>query len=318
MSRMTGIDDGARVRRDNGTAVAAPMAAAGRTAREGGAIADAAAPPPPATRRTADAGNVQSVARAAAILRVLAGHVGEGARLSEIAVSTGLHKATAHRLLAALKEQGLVDKSTDTHRYHLGLELFLLGSSASNRFSIRDIARASLQRLAEQTGDTVYLFVRSGMDALCVDRVEGHFPIRTLSLDIGGRRPLGVSSGSLALLAALGDDEVEQVLTANGERYARFGCRPDDVARMVSATRRDGHAISDGMVVPGMCAVAVAVRDRSGLPVAAITVGAISQRMDAARRTQIVAQMAAEARRIEQALQPLAPPQRKRRAARAT
>ena len=127
-----------------------------------------------------------------------------------------------------------------------------------------------------------------------------------------------MSSGSLALLAALGDDEVEQVLSANSERYARFGCRPEDVARMVSAPRRDGHAISDGMVVPGMCAVAVAVRDRSGLPVAAITVGAISQRMDAARRTQIVAQMAAEARRIELALQPLAPPQRKRRAARAT
>ncbi|AFK51871.1 IclR family transcriptional regulator [Tistrella mobilis] len=295
MNRMSGVEELPRVARG-----------------EGGHRGDAA----PTVRRSTDAGNVQSVARAAAILRVLAGHVGEGARLSEIAGATGLHKATAHRLLAALKEQGLVDKAADTHRYHLGLELFLLGSSASNRFSIRDIARPSLQRLAEQTGDTIYLFVRSGMDALCVDRVEGAFPIRTLSLDVGGRRPLGVSAGSLALLAALGDEEVGQVIAANAERFARFDCAPEEVGRMVEATRRAGHAVSDGMIVPGMCAVAVPINDRTGMPVAAISIGAISQRMDATRRARIVGLMAAEARRIEQGLQPAATPGRRRRSAR--
>lgn len=225
------------------------------------------------------ASGVQSIARAASILRALAGHMSSGARLSDVAAATGLHKATVHRILSALREQGLVDKTADGHRYHLGFELFVLGSTAANRFCIRDMARGSLTRIAEATGDTAYLLMRSGLDAICVAREEGSFPIRALSLDVGNRRPLGIGAGGLALAAFLPDSGLENVLAHNTPRYEAMGWSADDVRRRSETARERGYAVCEGEVVPGMTSLAVPVRDKAGLPLAAFSVAAIADRM---------------------------------------
>jgi DNA-binding IclR family transcriptional regulator len=38
----------------------------------------------------------------------------------------------------------------------------------------------------------VFLLVRSGFHAVCLDRADGPFPIRSFTGDIGGRIPLGL------------------------------------------------------------------------------------------------------------------------------
>ena len=73
-------------------------------------------------------------------------------------------------------------------------------------------------RIAERTGDTVFLNVRSGPDVLCIDRKEGTFPIKTLIIEVGNRRPLGVGAGGIALLMPLPDEELERVVSANEAR----------------------------------------------------------------------------------------------------
>ena len=98
--------------------------------------------------------------------------------------------------------------------HHLGIELFLL-AGAAQQFSLRNQFRTALERIASETGDTVFLLIRSGNDALCIDRVEGKFPIRTIMIDIGARRPLGIGAGSLALIAFLPDAQFEVILSAN-------------------------------------------------------------------------------------------------------
>jgi len=57
-----------------------------------------------------------------------------------------------------------------------------------------------LRAFAEEVGDTVYLVVRSGMEAVCLERIEGPSPVRVLTLDSGSRRPLGLGAGGLAIL----------------------------------------------------------------------------------------------------------------------
>lgn len=259
------------------------------------------------SRRRDDASStngVQSIARAASILRALAGHMSSGARLSDVAAATGLHKATVHRILAALREQGLVDKTVDGHRYHLGFELFVLGSTAANRFCIRDMARGGLSRIAEATGDTAYLLMRSGLDAICVAREEGAFPIRALSLDVGNRRPLGVGAGGLALAAFLPDGALESVLAHNAPRYEAMGWSVEGVRRKAQAARELGYAACDGEVVPGMASMAVPVRDKAGLPLASFSVAAIAERMPAERRAELASLLHLEARRLEKDIHP--------------
>jgi DNA-binding IclR family transcriptional regulator len=57
--------------------------------------------------------------------------------------------------------------------------------------------------------------VPSGTDGVCLHHEEGSFPIHTQVLSAGRRYPLGIGAGSLALLAAMSDREVERIINAN-------------------------------------------------------------------------------------------------------
>ena len=225
-------------------------------------------------------------------------------RLSELALATGLHKASAYRVLSALVHEGLVEQDL-ARRYHLGAETWILGTAAAPRFDIRQLAAPALDRISEATGDTVFLSIRSGHDAVCIDRREGAFPIRTLTLEIGSRRPLGVGAGSLALLAFLSDDEIERTIVANARelaRYSRF--TSDDLRSLIAETRASGSSFNDGRIVPGMSAVGVSVFDHRGRPTASLSCAAISSRMEPDRRASIVAMLIEEATAIATQLNP--------------
>jgi DNA-binding IclR family transcriptional regulator len=222
------------------------------------------------------------------MLEALANAPGKGSRLAHVAEATGLGKSTVLRLLKALIEVGYVEYDSNSKLYRLGHELFVLGRSA-RRFHIIELARAGLDRLAAETGDTVFLSVRAGNMAHCIDRRTGSYPIRTLTLSVGDHRPLGVGAGSLALLAFESDTEVAAIIgatTAERESFERFG--DDELRAMIEATRQQGHAWNDGRIVAAMNAIGVPVLDAAGRVAAALSVAAIKERMTPERRRMIV------------------------------
>jgi DNA-binding IclR family transcriptional regulator len=237
--------------------------------------------------KDAKIGGAQAIKRAITLLRAVAAANERGARASVLAAEMGLSVATAHRILSVLAEEGLLTHDPYSKLYHLGMELFVLGAAAQ-QFSIRDRLRPVLDEVARDTEDTVFLLIRSGNDAVCIDRVEGSFPIRTLTLDIGARRPLGIGAGGLALLAYLPDEQVAAVLAANAARYASYaGFGVEDIRRAVAETRELGYAPNSGLLRPNVIAVGVPVPDSSGRIAAAISVAAIPERLPAERREQI-------------------------------
>lgn len=247
--------------------------------------------------------SIQSIERAAAILEAVAAGDGHGRRLIDIAADTGLRKATAHRILGTLAQVGLVEQDERTSRFSLGLRLFSLGMAAANRYGLADLASECMLRLAERTHDTIYLTIRSGYEAVCVDRVTGGFPIKTLSLNVGDRRPLGVGAGNLAMLAGLPDDEIRTIVAANAPQYPHFG-KLDSATIMaaVEESRELGYAFNDRLILAGMRAVGVPVLGHDGRPVAALSVAAITERMSPARRADIVAWLAEEAKALNERL----------------
>jgi DNA-binding IclR family transcriptional regulator len=251
---------------------------------------------------------VRSVQRAAAILKLVANEAGRGLRLSDIARETGLGKATTHRLLTALTATGLIYQAPETRRYLLGYEIIRLGRLAT-RYDIGELARPSMLRLARETGDTVFVSVREGRDALCLAREIGDFPIKTLTLSAGDRRPLGVGAGSLALLAFLPEDEIGEIIAGNAPRLAAYeNFTPDDLGRLAAETRRKGYSFNDGRIVHAMCAVGVPVFDGHGRVTAALSVAAIRERMEPGRVAWIASLLEAEAQKLTARLEGIANP----------
>lgn len=236
-----------------------------------------------------DAGTVQAISRAVALLREVSASRGNGASLSALADATGLPIPTAHRLLNTLRQEGLVRRDAPSRRWQLGPLLYEFGLAAAPPVDIRRLCAPNLQRLAEATGDTAYLNCRSGSDALCLDRREGGYPIRALPVEIGNRRPLGVGSGALAVLASLPNEEVDAVIEANAARYRRHGLTPESVRAYVEATRARGFAVTSGRIVARYRGVAVAIGNGIGGVATALSVIAVAERLDARRIDRVAA-----------------------------
>ncbi|MCD0504654.1 IclR family transcriptional regulator [Bordetella petrii] len=234
------------------------------------------------------ADTVQSVKRALDILRMLSFNASSsGMRFSDLQAQSGLSKGTLHRLLKSLTNEGFVEQGAGSRVYYLGLEFLSLGERAANRLDLRAVTRPSLERLAQTTGDTVMLTIRSGLDAVCIDRKEGAFPVKVLTQNVGTRRPLGVGSGSLALLAALEDEEVHNVIRRNAGRLAPYPAVSADVlTQAVHDARQRGYAFNPGHLLKGMYGVGVTIY-LARRPVAAVSVAAHYGRMNLERRREI-------------------------------
>jgi DNA-binding IclR family transcriptional regulator len=220
-----------------------------------------------------------------AMLKVLARQQENGLRFVDVARLCGLEAPTAHRMLKALEAEGRVARDADSRRYRPGTLVFELGLVAAPQFNLRELCAASLQRLADATGDTAFLFIRRGNDAVCVSRVQGHYPIQTPVVTVGSRQPLGVNAGGLAILLALVPTEVDEIVQAIRSRIDAYGELDErDLMDAVAAGRTHGYASIDEKAVRGVTAMGLAVRNPFGTPVAALAIAAISSRMTPVRQ----------------------------------
>jgi DNA-binding IclR family transcriptional regulator len=243
----------------------------------------------------------QAIRRAAAVLRIVAANGGRGAALSEVVQASGLHKATAHRILRALLDEALLEQDPATRHYRLGVEVFALGAAMGEQFDIRTLAQPSLEALCRETDDTVYLSIRSGFDALCLDMREGSFPTKTLRLHVHDRWPLGVGAFTVPLLAYLPDAEVAEIVAHNASRLPdQEQYRPERLQDLVRVTRKRGYAVYQILAYPTMCAVAVPVLDWHERPIASLCVTAIISRMGPERQARIVRRLWEESHKIAQ------------------
>ena len=211
-------------------------------------------------------GGAQAIARAMQVLRGVSRACGDGAGLLALTRDTGLSKPTVHRILAACAE-GMVEQESVSRRYFLGPECHVLGNVASERFGINRLAAPVVARLAHECGDSAFFSIRRDVFAVCVLREDGDYPLKTHVLLPGDRHPLGVGAGSLAILAALPDDEVDACLQANAaliaRRYPHYSVPL--IRALVDESRERGYSVNQGLVVPGSWGLGVRCATSRGM-----------------------------------------------------
>lgn len=113
------------------------------------------------------------------VAAVLAAVEADGATLAELVTRSGLSRATAHRLAAALATHGLLRRD-DVGRYRPGLRLIALGRAAADALPLSAAARPTLGRLRDATGESAQLYVREGERRVCVAAAESPHGLRTI------------------------------------------------------------------------------------------------------------------------------------------
>lgn len=266
-------------------------------------------------------GGAQAVTRALSLLSLVGRGGSAGLGLADLSTAADLTRPTVRRLLLALVAARMVEQDRVTRRYHLGPEAYLLGTFAEDRHGILGHARDAMLRLARDTGDTVLLTVPQDDHTLCLERIEGDFPVRTHALMRGDRKPAGVGAGALAILAALPQPEAQALLA----RVAHLtGDLDADLKHDMALARQTGHALNPGRVVAGSWGLGVAFLWPDGRPAGALSIAAIENRMGPARQRELAAALHHEAQLIQARLIALGagpasahnpPTERKRRSA---
>jgi DNA-binding IclR family transcriptional regulator len=184
------------------------------------------------------------------------------ARLIDLSETTGIRRATVHRLLRQLIEAGAVRR--DGTRYRLGASLLGLGALVTQERRLRVAARRPMAELAATTGAAVSLSGTIGGDVVFLDTVDARLPLGFLS-EPGARVPAGtaqarahaeigrlapvVDSGGVlpdvscvAVAVPLGDGQMAAVSTVVA------GMRPP--IGLLAATRATGARIAGRLRAP--------------------------------------------------------------------
>lgn len=242
----------------------------------------------------------QAIARAARLLRLVTAAGTDGATLQELAATADLSRSTTHRLLSALKAEGLVDRDVESTRWMPGPELFLMGSVAAARYDVTSLARDIVRSLAVKTEESAFLSVRRADETVCLLREEGSFPIRSFVLSEGVRFPLGVASAGLAILAFLPDHDVDAYLERHPELEGSWGHSHGErrLRARLAETKERGYAINPGLIVEGSWGLGAAVFDRSGRPEWALSLTGVEFRFGPDRMAELGRTLLAHAHQL--------------------
>jgi DNA-binding IclR family transcriptional regulator len=226
------------------------------------------------------------VRKAITVLRLFGGNV-KSLGLQDVVAATGYSKTVCHRLLSTLVSERFLVQFQGTARYSLGPDLITLARSNLSHEGLLVNAEPALSSIARETGDVAILYVLDGVSALCIDRRDGDYPIRTAGVAVGGRLPLHCGGGPMALLSFAPADVVNRVLEGPLEAATpRTEINPDRIRHRIEQVRERGYAIGDEDLFEFVVAIGAPIFYRGNL-VAALSVGGIKPRYDKQRIEEV-------------------------------
>jgi DNA-binding IclR family transcriptional regulator len=190
----------------------------------------------------------------------------DGVRLSGIAQSVGLPESTTHRLLQLLCDSDIAVKDPRTHLYSPGPEFYRISSRVVATVQPARIAEPIVERLAEETNETVLLglylpaqkamaFVvrHDGTQALQY-RIQMHSPISVL-----------VGASGLAILAHLSPAVIDAIIEEEEQTGGASTIDVTELHRQIAITRERGYAVTEGQRLPGARGIAAPIMGSTGV-----------------------------------------------------
>ncbi len=247
-----------------------------------------------ASRKYPPAGT-QSIARTILVLKTLALRKEIGWRLTDLASHCNLDNATTYRIVACLTTERLAQQRPSDRRYVPGPLLFELALAVPAYNNFASALRPELLRLARRLDCIVFLYLRSGSESICIERV-GSAPVQPLTV-VGTRRPMAGSMAGIAMLLSLPRKE-QQALIAEVRNHPPMAERAPSYRKILQRSRRHGFGVNRGDVVPGLAGLAVPITDAGGWPFAAIGIMGPTATFAASRLNRMGESLREEARRI--------------------
>ena len=189
--------------------------------------------------------------------------------LGDICRRTGLPKSTAHRLLASMREVGLLDQDRERESYRLGLRLFEYGNTVLSNLDLHREALPTLEALRRLSGQTVHLAVFDGLRAIVIHSAD----VSRSAVTHIESSPTHCTSVGKAILAFQPDEVFRRIVGMGLTRYTDATLTdPDALSTQLALIRSRGYAVDEGEHQPGLRCIGAPIRDRNGHVFAAVSI----------------------------------------------
>ncbi len=231
---------------------------------------------------------IPSVDRAFELLERLAA-AEKGLSLAELTRQTGFPKSTVFRILATLEERQVVTLEAQTRSYHLGHRLWMLGHHYLERSDLYHAAAPIMQKLAESSGETVFLGKLEDGEVIYMRRIESPRSVSIVK-KLGQRVPAHCTATGTAIVAFLSRGEIEAILSQHGLDAVNDTTITDPAAfrARLEETRQRGYAVVNGEYNRELLCISAPVFDHTGVPKNSLTVAMpAAHRPTAARQAEV-------------------------------
>jgi len=206
----------------------------------------------------------------------------------EVSRKTGLSSSTAGRMMAYMKDIGILNQDPETLSYMMGSKVLAWAGIYMVSSDVRTLALPVMVRLQEQTRETISLYVLEGNERVCVERLESPETVRIVAR-VGRRIPLYAGSAGKVFLAFMAKEKAEQILNETEliPMTKETITNKEALWENLKKIRNQGFAVSKGEWILEASGVAAPVFDQSGKIAAALTVSGPTQRFSEDRIREI-------------------------------
>jgi len=200
--------------------------------------------------------------------------------LSEVASRTGMNRARARRFLLTLHALGYVRKQGRS--FELAPKVLQLGYAFLSANNYRSVIQQMLEEITAECGESSSLGVLDGDAVIYVARSAARHRLMAITLSVGTRLPAAHTSMGRVLLAQLGDAALDAFLDGvTLERYTdKTITDKAELRECLLEVRRQGYAIADQELDPGLRSIAVPAFDAHGTLLGAINISTNAARVD--------------------------------------
>jgi DNA-binding IclR family transcriptional regulator len=213
---------------------------------------------------------IQSIDRCFAILDHLSS-ADSPITLEDLTKRTGYNKTTCFRFLKTMRRLGLVEQEKKS--YHLGPTIVALGMKALKGLNLRQAALPVMQKLREETEETVNLSLLSGTEIIFIERVMSDYIVNS-NINVGDRLPVYCASMGKVILAFMSEEHAAAIISHLNfkAKTERTIISPSSLKKELTEIRHRGYALNNEELERGLRAVAAPIIGYTGEAFAAINV----------------------------------------------
>ena len=202
------------------------------------------------------------------------------ASASAVARALGLSRSATYRIIETLKEKGFLEVDPASKKLRPGIKSIELGVGAISEVDAFRLSPPYLRDLAEATLETVFLAVMDAGSMVYIFQEEGPRAVK-MSSKLGSRRPLHCTALGKAFMSALPDEDRRSLVESLDLREFTANTITDAGALLaeLEQTKARGYAVDNAEIEEGVRCLGAPILDYKRLPVAAISVTGLAERV---------------------------------------